>query len=76
MIIEQVMDKLDEWKETYGLKNWYLRDKEEYIDIHIYFKNSRTFITLGNYKFGIEKMLRKTFKAIESINEILSITSG
>lgn len=41
MIIEQVMDKLDEWKEKYGLKNWYLRDKEEYI--HIYFKNSNNF---------------------------------
>lgn len=41
--ISQVMEKLDEWKEKYGLKNWYLRDKEEYIGIHIYFKNSINF---------------------------------
>lgn len=41
--ITQVMNHLDEWKEKYGLKNWYLRDKEEYIGIHIYFKNSSNF---------------------------------
>lgn len=41
--ISLVMEKLDEWKEKYGLKNWYLRDKEEYIGIHIYFKNSSNF---------------------------------
>lgn len=41
--IAQIMEKLDDWKEQYGLKNWYLRDKEEYIGIHIYFKNSSNF---------------------------------
>lgn len=41
--ITEVMEKLDEWKEKYGLKNWYLRDKEGYIGIHIYFKNSSNF---------------------------------
>ncbi|HGO5815109.1 TPA: GTP pyrophosphokinase [Mannheimia haemolytica] len=41
--IAQVMERLDEWKEKYGLKNWYLRDKEEYIGIHIYFKNASNF---------------------------------
>ncbi|WP_241761956.1 hypothetical protein [Mannheimia granulomatis] len=41
--IQQVMDNLDEWKEKYGLKNWYLLDKEEYIGIHIYFKNASNF---------------------------------
>ncbi|WP_439256652.1 GTP pyrophosphokinase [Lonepinella sp. BR2271] len=41
--ITQVMNKLDEWKEKYGLKNWYLRDKDEYVGIHIYFKNSSNF---------------------------------
>ena len=30
---------LNEWKEKFGLKNWYLRDKEGYRGIHIYFKN-------------------------------------
>lgn len=41
--IEKIMESLDEWKEKYGLKNWYLRDKEEYIGIHIYFKNASNF---------------------------------
>lgn len=30
---------LNEWKEKFGLKNWYLREKEGYRGIHIYFKN-------------------------------------
>lgn len=30
---------LNEWKEKFGLKNWYLRDKEGYRGIHVYFKN-------------------------------------
>lgn len=42
-VINQIMESLDHWKEKYGLKNWYLRDKEEYIGIHIYFKNSSNF---------------------------------
>ena len=41
--IRQVMDRLDDWKDKYGLKNWYLRDKAEYIGIHIYFKHSSNF---------------------------------
>lgn len=41
--IMQIMECLDDWKEKYGLKNWYLRDKEEYIGIHIYFKNACNF---------------------------------
>lgn len=41
--ITQVMEQLDSWKEKYGLKNWYLRDKDEYVGIHIYFKNASNF---------------------------------
>ncbi|AWI51140.1 GTP pyrophosphokinase [Actinobacillus porcitonsillarum] len=41
--ISQIMERLDDWKEKYGLKNWYLRDKEEYVGIHIYFKNESNF---------------------------------
>ncbi|MGX2974599.1 GTP pyrophosphokinase [Ursidibacter arcticus] len=42
-VVTTVMEKLDEWKQIFGLKNWYLRDKEEYVGIHIYFKNSNNF---------------------------------
>lgn len=37
--ISQVMEQLDEWKDKFDLKNWYLRDKDNYTGIHVYFKN-------------------------------------
>ncbi|MDI9336283.1 MAG: GTP pyrophosphokinase [Gammaproteobacteria bacterium] len=37
--IQTVIDLLEDWKNTLGLKNWYLRDKEGYRGLHIYFKN-------------------------------------
>ncbi|NEN75370.1 GTP pyrophosphokinase [Pelistega sp. NLN82] len=41
--IKQVIESLDRWQEQYGLKNWYLRDKDSYVGIHIYFKNASNF---------------------------------
>lgn len=41
--VAEVLNKLDEWKEKYGLKNWYLRDVDGYVGIHIYFKNKNNF---------------------------------
>ncbi|MBR1375925.1 MAG: hypothetical protein IJ566_07555 [Cardiobacteriaceae bacterium] len=41
--IGEVLNKLDDWKEKYGLKNWYLNDKNGYIGIHVYFKNKSNF---------------------------------
>lgn len=41
--IQLLMQRLDDWKDQYGLKNWYLRDKDEYIGIHLYFKNASHF---------------------------------
>ena len=37
--IAEVMNKLDDWKEQFGLKNWYLKDTDSYTGVHIYFKN-------------------------------------
>lgn len=42
-VITEVMDCLDDWKEEYGLKNWYLKDTEDYTGIHLYFKNKSHF---------------------------------
>lgn len=33
--ISQVMEQLDEWKDKFDLKNWYLRDKDNYTGIHV-----------------------------------------
>lgn len=41
--VAEILEHLDEWKEKYGLKNWYLRDSDGYIGIHIYFKNKSNF---------------------------------
>lgn len=41
--IQRVMNCLDGWQEEFGLKNWYLRDKEGYRGLHIYFKNKSNF---------------------------------
>lgn len=41
--IEEVMDELDNWQDEIGLKNWYLRNKEGYKGLHIYFKNRNNF---------------------------------
>ncbi|MDO4449405.1 MAG: GTP pyrophosphokinase [Moraxella sp.] len=41
--ISQILENLDKFKAEYQLKNWYLRDVDGYIGIHIYFKNSSNF---------------------------------
>jgi hypothetical protein len=41
--ITTVIDLLDDWQEELNLKNWYLRNKEEYKGLHIYFKNKSNF---------------------------------
>lgn len=41
--IREVLERLDSWKEEFGLKNWYLRDVDGYVGIHIYFKNKSNF---------------------------------
>lgn len=41
--IEQIMDDLDDWQDELELKNWYLRDKEGYRGLHVYFKNRNNF---------------------------------
>lgn len=41
--IVALLERLDDWKTSYGLKNWYLRDVDGYVGIHIYFKNQSNF---------------------------------
>jgi ppGpp synthetase/RelA/SpoT-type nucleotidyltranferase len=41
--IKSVMEVLDDWQDELNLKNWYLRDKEGYRGLHIYFKNKSNF---------------------------------
>lgn len=37
--IDDVMEALDDWQDELNLKNWYLRNKEGYKGVHVYFKN-------------------------------------
>lgn len=41
--VAEIMDALDDWQDELNLKNWYLRDKEGYKGLHIYFKNRSNF---------------------------------
>lgn len=41
--VTNIMEKLDDWKTDYSLKNWYLRDIDGYIGVHVYFKNASNF---------------------------------
>lgn len=41
--IKTIMDLLDGWQDELSLKNWYLRDKEGYRGLHVYFKNKSNF---------------------------------
>jgi len=41
--IEDILEQLDGWQETYHLKNWYVRNRDDYKGIHIYFKNKSNF---------------------------------
>lgn len=41
--ITTIMDLLDDWQDELSLKNWYLRNKEGYKGLHIYFKNRSNF---------------------------------
>jgi hypothetical protein len=41
--IKIAQDLLYDWQEEFGLKNWYLRDKDGYKGLHIYFKNKSNF---------------------------------
>jgi hypothetical protein len=41
--INAVMELLDGWQDELSLKNWYLRNKEGYRGLHVYFKNKNNF---------------------------------
>ena len=41
--LQEVEELLDGWQEEYGLKNWYMREKDDYRGLHIYFKNKSNF---------------------------------
>ena len=41
--ITAIMDLLDDWQDELSLKNWYLRNKQGYKGLHIYFKNKSNF---------------------------------
>jgi ppGpp synthetase/RelA/SpoT-type nucleotidyltranferase len=41
--IKSIIELLDDWQDELNLKNWYLRDKEGYRGLHVYFKNKSNF---------------------------------
>ena len=41
--IKEILEVIDGWQEEFGLKNWYLRAKDGYKGLHIYFKSKSNF---------------------------------
>lgn len=41
--IDSVKNLLDDWQNELSLKNWYMREKQGYRGLHIYFKNKSNF---------------------------------
>lgn len=60
--INQVLNRLDDWKEKYGLKKWYLRDKDGYVGIHVYFKNKSNFYYPWELQIWDSKDLEENIK--------------
>lgn len=61
--VAQVLDSLDGWKEKFGLKNWYLRDQDGYVGIHIYFKNASNFYYPWELQIWDEKDAESNIKS-------------
>jgi hypothetical protein len=60
--IQSVMPLLDDWQSELGLKNWYLRDKEGYRGLHIYFKNQSNFYFPWELQIWDEKDLQSNIQ--------------
>ncbi|MEA2098584.1 MAG: GTP pyrophosphokinase [Campylobacterota bacterium] len=60
--IESIIDTLDEWQDELSLKNWYLREKEGYKGLHIYFKNRSNFYFPWELQIWDEKDVRNNIK--------------
>jgi len=61
--IEVVENRLDDWQELHGLKNWYKRDKDGYKGVHIYFKNRNNFYFPWELQIWNEKDVESNVKA-------------
>ncbi len=60
--IQALMDLLDDWQTELNLKNWYLRDKEGYRGLHIYFKNKSNFYFPWELQIWDEKDLQSNIQ--------------
>ena len=70
-VITEVMNRLDDWKEEYGLKNWYLKDTEDYTGIHVYFKNRSNFYYPWELQIWDRMIFLEISRVTKDINEIL-----
>ena len=60
--INAVINLLDDWQDELGLKNWYLRNKEGYRGLHIYFKNKNNFYFPWELQVWDEKDLQSNIQ--------------
>ena len=61
--IVEVENRLDDWQESYGLKNWYSRNRDGYKGIHIIFKNKNNFYFPWELQVWNKKDVESNIKA-------------
>lgn len=67
-----ILEKLDNYKDKYGLKNWYLRDADGYVGIHIYFNPLHSCQATSNFYYPWELQIWDENDALTNIqNHIL-----
>lgn len=68
--IQSAMDLLDDWQSELNLKNWYLRDKEGYRGLHVYFKNKSNFYFPWELQIWDENDLQSNIQNHEKFKRI------
>lgn len=63
--ISAVMTLLDDWQDEFGLKNWYLRTKDAYRGLHVYFKNKNNFYFPWELQIWDAENIHKNIKSHE-----------
>lgn len=60
--IQTAIELLDDWQSELNLKNWYLRNKEGYRGLHVYFKNKSNFYFPWELQIWDEKDLQNNIQ--------------
>jgi len=73
--LAQIQELLYDWQEEFGLKNRYLRDKEDYRGLHIYFKNKSLSLNKQSRIFLVFSLNPASVKSLCAFGHTADFTS-